>query len=1436
VKYELVDSLDAGSNFTSDYQMAAVDNETIRLIASDGIATTIKRAILETNPDNIDFAEALNELNSDNMNSLMDEADALTAELDALPMPMFSSTGEQATEELVSTMQNNFLSMLEESYSGCEKTLSLLTTSQDLMSSLSQPIVALQSIEESVSNLERTGRRFTKFVKLVVPIILKMGSRCPLWPIKAFCTLVQNPCKAIIKLLDKGMTAIRSAKSRVATVLNRRRLNNMNNKINDTVDKVDLPSGAIGQFQELISILIGLAKSGILPLDLVNEFATSTRVKGFFSTLSSNLEKMEGTMQVLSNEVNNVSPFISRMETMVRSIDSKVRFFTPVDKLFRKLEPYANEAIRILSQSLPWWLRYTIAAAMFLVEKASNFLMNPFKPTIIGIFNRLNPMNAIDFNRFDVIAQKIPGDSEINSSLQVVVNYQSSAAFVNIRESFIDFVAMIQRGMYEIVSSLLEQGSNSIDLFEELVGRTSPAWNSMEELLRIMQVEVPESTLGDVLSKIKRESIDSSKAKCDSYLKRSSATYEDSFTSTLNLKTNYELIHCDPSQEQVSERFCYGNDNGTVKNASLMASIAILLHFDKIKVQAENIGLVLPYEEGMQNVVSVTFLPDQIENGHYKVLLYPRIGSNSQAIDVDSRFPVEKKNFSSSSLEELPLNIIKYATEQIHAPVDTIFSDIIKFAMVEKIANYHLNLPAETSSVGTTMHLLSGNHSGICYKKEDGKWRKFVNSQSPYHHSMYDEIGVQNTAETIEDNTMFLKLKRKTLDSEQIELLDSLHRLETVNEYDKDNMEEALAGLSMFVVSTGTNVAYPIIYTDLTPQKNLVYADGASLKPLMKTLESNIENSCVWEDVVTIWEYCVTKEPPSIIDPEPEPPADPDSPVDSEPPVIIELEPQFSLQQGDQFETYYWNSRRVILVVCEATESSVVLYGNEDNGNSYSVQLTNGVNVLSRLLKGELVSSFKFSYSYVMAKYPHPQYPHSLRFQDTDTLLVDNGSTFKRLPKTQMQTLPDLHLSSFNPLDWLINLFYTSGDAEVNEIFRTVLKRKKSTITKMSSGRKLRLHDYVKYNRVVYRVVHVEERMQRVGKQLKKRLFRMDLINVRTNRRAGRMSKTETSGDRVVIRLDSIKRTTPMSEKEILNNLGILRDQGVFFGKSLTESKLREYDTKRRTLQENVNSSPYLSITLANLKKYVNFCKDQFPQHWEICKKRGENKYVSLEDLNEVFIKEQTRELGSGIALNMINPEEQKQAEIFVNVSWKEDIDELINMLATVGETVPIWIAPFALYQTNLNQQLGMGVFHKVVQVVTKMYIIQSTNYDPFSRLWCLSEFSDVLDQFGEITLVHSKTWKSKYTASRKTGVIYSWTDAGTLTKTYTYSSDKKDELLTGNDLKGGNYTLFDKYEFVKSSSGDVQPILRYRAEQVSLLTCNQISFSNLQYLTLLML
>eukprot|EP00957_Ditylum_brightwellii_P187646 14288885-Ditylum_brightwellii.AAC.1 len=318
----------------------------------------------------------------------------------------------------------------------------------------------------------------------------------------------------------------------------------------------------------------------------------------------------------------------------------------------------------------------------------------------------------------------------------------------------------------------------------------------------------------------------------------------------------------------------------------------------------------------------------------------------------------------------------------------------------------------------------------------------------------------------------------------------------------------------MFVVSTGTNVAYPIIYTDLTPQKNLVYADGASLKPLMKTLESNIENSCVWEDVVTIWEYCVTKEPPSIIDPEPEPPADPDSPVDSEPPVIIELEPQFSLQQGDQFETYYWNSRRVILVVCEATESSVVLYGNEDNGNSYSVQLTNGVNVLSRLLKGELVSSFKFSYSYVMAKYPHPQYPHSLRFQDTDTLLVDNGSTFKRLPKTQMQTLPDLHLSSFNPLDWLINLFYTSGDAEVNEIFRTVLKRKKSTITKMSSGRKLRLHDYVKYNRVVYRVVHVEERMQRVGKQLKKRLFRMDLINVRTNRRAGRMSKTETSGDR----------------------------------------------------------------------------------------------------------------------------------------------------------------------------------------------------------------------------------------------------------------------------------------------------------------------------------
>ena len=88
------------------------------------------------------------------------------------------------------------------------------------------------------------------------------------------------------------------------------------------------------------------------------------------------------------------------------------------------------------------------------------------------------------------------------------------------------------------------------------------------------------------------------------------------------------------------------------------------------------------------------------------------MAESMKVFNVDSRLPIQKIPFPLlKSFEDFPTEIFGYANERILAPVYPIFSERYSLALVEKVIACELDM-AETESIGTAMHLLSGNCSG----------------------------------------------------------------------------------------------------------------------------------------------------------------------------------------------------------------------------------------------------------------------------------------------------------------------------------------------------------------------------------------------------------------------------------------------------------------------------------------------------------------------------------------------------------------------------------------------------------------------------------------------------------------------------------------------------------------------------------------------------
>merc|ERR1712238_468877 len=284
--------------------------------------------------------------------------------------------------------------------------------------------------------------------------------------------------------------------------------------------------------------------------------------------------------------------------------------------------------------------------------------------------------------------------------------------------------------------------------------------------------------------------------------------------------------------------------------------------------------------------------------------------------------------------------------------------------------------------------------------------------------------------------------------------------------------------------------------------------------------------------------------------------------------------------------------------------------------------------------------------------------------------------------------------------------------------------------------------------------------------------------------------------------------------------------------------------SKRMSVQKTWNQANLCGLTLDNLSKYVDFCRNEFPSKWGNIERRNSDKFVSIKNLSKKFIEIHTRGLGSGIALNMVD-NLRPETKVFVSVSWDENIDEVIRMLESqVGKPLKergdtfrsntiIWLAPFSLYQPSsddepsIKTQLAGEVFKHVLNEVKDMFILQSSNCDPFSRLWCVSELLTATEieiarpRDLQMQGIFNRDFRNKYVSNQRTSHEYGWKKKfGTNgIKNWVYTRKLQDteirEVLTSGKNRSGstNYVMMGKDEWGQRS-GMLQPILRVNVER----------------------
>lgn len=176
-----------------------------------------------------------------------------------------------------------------------------------------------------------------------------------------------------------------------------------------------------------------------------------------------------------------------------------------------------------------------------------------------------------------------------------------------------------------------------------------------------------------------------------------------------------------------------------------------------------------------------------------------------------------------------------------------------------------------------------------------------------------------------------------------------------------------------------------------------------------------------------------------------------------------------------------------------------------------------------------------------------------------------------------------------------------------------------------------------------------------------------------------------------------------------------------------------------------------LEQLLTTIRKYMHT-----PCYEDLKKPKG---YVNLYDLNEHFVKPETRGTGCGVALTL-NSEEPKRAEVMISHAWGEDVEELEDALmrtkmSSRAPHTPVWFCFFSLYQCGdlagdcgptIKTQLDMQPFFKVIHLPgIEMVVVHTTKEEVYDRLWCVHEIDEALSTDIKVTGIASKLYAAKY-------------------------------------------------------------------------------------------
>jgi len=713
--------------------------------------------------------------------------------------------------ENVSAMETNLLKMLESASEQCDLNITFIEGCQGYLLEVNELLKSVRNFGDNIRTLSMNATRLKNFVVRFWNAfqVLARVSFGPLVVLKTIASVINVPMKMLLKVLDQGAKKIKTFASTVDGKLNRLVTRRMINRVGSLSNTAGTPVPGLERLVEIIDMIISVAEMGIIPVSLISKFTASTSLQTFFKTLSESMGTVKDTVSAVYNQTNAIAPHMNSMRTFSNEVASKLAILTPVDAILNRLQPLLDQVRSIWNRlANSWWGRRLLPVAMRPIEWVMNTIVGPLRSRLNSLVRRLDPFAPINslLSRFANPLRLMPSDILLNTGLDSITNVTSLQNMINklplfnqMQDSVILGVAIIQRCFYGMVEAMIIQGGNNIDDYKTLVGSE---FKVVEDLLKTLQIQSPDATLSDAMLQLK-QSFSGPIAKIDSFLTMNASnnghTFEDGFTSNQYESyigsSNYILTHhaINPSQDKASALFEYGKEGDVPKNSWIMSVIAVLLHYAKITDQAEQFGIILSRDK-----VSTSFMPNHKGNGKFTVSMKPTIAGGMETIEVDSRLPIREIVLDLSTFDSFPSDIYDYANERIIADVHPIFSERPSLALVEKVIFCNLLLNS-TESIGTAMHLLSGNTSGYCYKRESSssEWTTYVGNGFGHQSGLCDTLAMTATTDgTKSEQDIINLLKNRSMSMAQVEQLES----NKIPASDKSSLEEAMKELSMFIV------------------------------------------------------------------------------------------------------------------------------------------------------------------------------------------------------------------------------------------------------------------------------------------------------------------------------------------------------------------------------------------------------------------------------------------------------------------------------------------------------------------------------------------------------------------------------------------------------------------------------------------------------------